>query len=93
MISREEVRYVAQLARLELDEEEIEYFSHQLGRVIEYVKKIGELDTSHITPTSHLGKIKNPLRHDEETPSLKRDLLEGAPSIRDGYFMVPKVVE
>lgn len=58
-ISKEEVKHIAMLSRLELDEREIELYQDQLSRILEYVEKLNEIDTSQIEPTSHVIDLKN----------------------------------
>jgi aspartyl-tRNA(Asn)/glutamyl-tRNA(Gln) amidotransferase subunit C len=90
MLSREEVLHVARLARLELSEEEVERFSGELSKVLDYVEKISELDLTDVPPTSHVVNVENALRADEPRPSLPRDVaLESAPDAAVGGFRVP----
>ena len=94
MLAREEVLHIARLARLKLTEEEIELYREQLGRILDYFKKLEELDTSDVEPTSHVLDVKNVLRADEPRPSVSQEeALRNAPKKRDGYFEVPQVIE
>ena len=89
-----DVAYVARLARLELSDDEIAAFQGQLGDIVEYVRKIGELDLSGIEPTSHAHPVQNVFRNDETRGGLAHDdVMANAPSARDGQFIVPKIVE
>jgi aspartyl-tRNA(Asn)/glutamyl-tRNA(Gln) amidotransferase subunit C len=89
-----DVRYVAELARIDLSEEEISTFQGQLGRILEYMKQLDALDVSGIEPTAHANPVYDVLRADELQPSLERDLaLSNAPRKTEDQFMVPKVVE
>ena len=93
-ITTEEVKHVAALARLEFNEEDIQQFAHQLARIIDYIGKLNELDTTDVPPTSHVLPIRNIVKADAAKPSNPRDdFLEGAPSAQEGYFEVPKVIE
>ena len=66
----------------------------ELNRILDYMKNLNELDTEGVPPTSHVLPISNVFREDVVTPSLPRDqLLANAPSKRQGYFRVPKVIE
>ena len=86
--------YVAHLARLYLSEEEIAEFQGRLEGVVDYVRKIGELDLSGIEPTSHAQLVQNVFRADEMSPGLDHDLaMKNAPAEVDGQFCVPKIVE
>lgn len=93
-ISRETIEHVANLARLNLSEEEKEKFTFEMGNILSYVDKLNELDTEGIEPTQHVLNIKNVFRRDEADKSYDREkILSNAPSKDDGCFKVPKVVE
>ena len=91
MLSRDQVLYVARLARLELTEEEVERFSGELAKVLDYIEKISELgDLADVPPTSHVIAVENALRADEPRPSWPRDVvLASAPDSAQGGFRVP----
>ena len=90
MLSRDQVLYVARLARLELSEEEVERFSGELSKVLDYIGTIGELDLEDVPPTSHVVAVENVLREDEPRPSLPPEVaLENAPDAAPGGFRVP----
>jgi aspartyl-tRNA(Asn)/glutamyl-tRNA(Gln) amidotransferase subunit C len=90
MLSRDQVLHVARLARLELTDEEIERFSGELSKVLDWIEKIGELDLDEVPPTSHVIDVENALRADEPRPSLPRDAaLASAPDAALGGFRVP----
>jgi len=93
-ISREEVEHVAHLARLGLSEEEVGTLQEQLSAILEHMRTINELDTSHIEPTAQVIPLRNVMRDDEPAPSLSREqVLSNAPD-RDGdFFRVPPVLE
>ena len=93
-INREEVRYIAHLARLELSKEEEEKFSRQLGEILAYVDKLKEVDTRSVRPTSHVFTLKNIFREDERKDSLPvEEALRNAPQQRRTQFQVPRVIE
>lgn len=92
-LSREAVAHVARLARLEITEEESETYAAQLSSILEHVEAVRSLDTAGVPPTSHALELRNVLRDDEPRPSLPRDdVLAGAPSARDGRFVVPRIL-
>lgn len=92
-ITKDEVLYVADLARLDLDDEMIDKFSSQIGTILDYVDKLNEVDTEGIKPTSHAISLTNAFREDEQIDHLERDkALANAPEKEDGNFVVPKVV-
>lgn len=90
MIDRDEVLHVARLARLQLDEEEVQAMAGELSAVLDHIAKIGELDLGDVPPTSHVVDITGGLRADEPRPCLPRDVaLEQAPAVQDDGFLVP----
>ncbi|HEY3316340.1 MAG TPA: Asp-tRNA(Asn)/Glu-tRNA(Gln) amidotransferase subunit GatC [Bacillota bacterium] len=94
-ITKEDVRHVALLARLELDPKEVDRLAGQLGQILEHIAKMDALDTKDVEPTSHtLPSMGNVLRPDEVHRGLDREAaLANAPSREGGFFKVPKVIE
>jgi len=93
-ISKDAVRHVAELARLEFKEEELEKFTEQLGNILEHIEELNELDTSSVEPTFHVLDISTPLREDTVKPWLSSDeALENAPHREEDFFAVPKFIE
>jgi len=94
MISDETIKYVASLAKLDLNEEEATLAKADLSKIIDYVNRMNELDTTGIEPMSHVFAYDNVFREDIVTNSPQRDIiLSGAPEKKDGGFKVPKTVE
>jgi len=92
-ITKDEVLYVADLARLDLDDESIEKYAGQIDNILEYVDKLKAVDTQGVRPTSHAIFLTNAFREDENKQHLERDqVLANAPEKEDGSFIVPKVV-
>jgi aspartyl-tRNA(Asn)/glutamyl-tRNA(Gln) amidotransferase subunit C len=91
MLSRDQVLHVARLARLELTDDEIERYSGELSKVLDYIEKIAELgDLADVEPTSHVVAVENALRADAPRPSLPVDVaLANAPDPALGGFRVP----
>jgi aspartyl-tRNA(Asn)/glutamyl-tRNA(Gln) amidotransferase subunit C len=90
MIDREQVLHVARLARLKLDDGEVERMSGELSGILEHVERISSLDLDGVEPTSHVIELQNVLRPDEPRPSWPRDdVLERAPDPAAGSFRVP----
>jgi aspartyl-tRNA(Asn)/glutamyl-tRNA(Gln) amidotransferase subunit C len=90
VIERDEVLHVARLARLALDEDEIEPMARELSAVLDHVAKIGELDLDDVPPTSHVVEVTGGLRADEPRPCLPREVaLAQAPEVSDEGFLVP----
>jgi aspartyl-tRNA(Asn)/glutamyl-tRNA(Gln) amidotransferase subunit C len=92
-ITRDEVLYVADLARLELDEASIEKFAGQITEILGYVDMLKGVNTDGIQPTSHAISLTNAFREDENKDHLEREkALANAPEKEEGSFIVPKVV-
>jgi len=93
-LSREQVRHIAMLARLELTPEEEAMFSEQLASILEYIETLREVDTTDVQPTAHMVDSENPLRRDEVVNKPQVDLMLSNAPERDGdYFKVPKIIE
>ena len=94
IISDETIEYVGILAKLELSEEEKEQAKSDMGRMLDYIDKLGELDTTDVEPMSHVFPVQNVFREDVVTNSDTREqLLSNAPEQKDGMFMAPRTFE
>lgn len=92
-ISREEVEKVSLLARLRLSGEELDTMTVQLGRILDYMELLGELDTDQVEPMAHALDVADVLRPDRVCPSLdRRQALAGAPSCDEECYRVPAVL-
>lgn len=92
-ITKEEIIHVSKLAKLELNEDQIDKFVGQLGDILGYIKKLDQVDTNDVSITSHAVSMTNAFREDSVHESPGADIgLENAPRKEDGYFVVPKVV-
>ena len=92
-ITMKDVEYVANLAKLELSEEEKKRFQKELDNIIKYIDQLNELDTENVPITSHVTLLQNVLREDKILPSLSPDeALANAPEKKDGFFRVPRVI-
>ena len=92
-ITKEEVMYVAELARLDLDEASTEMFVNQIGKILEYVATLNRVNTDNVSPTSHAIFLTNAFREDESKKHLDRDMaLSNAPEKENGNFVVPRVI-
>ena len=92
-ISKDTVKYIAKLSRIELEESSLENFTSQLDRILTYIEKLNQLDTENTAPTSHALELKNVFRKDENTSSLENQAaLSNAPEQEDGHFKVPKII-
>lgn len=92
-ITREDVAYVAALARLTIDDDELATFTEQLESILEHVEDVEALDLAGVAPTSHPYPLQNVVRVDEVRACLDRaEVLSQAPSCEDGMFRVPPVI-
>ncbi len=93
-LRREQVDYVAHLARLALSPAEREQLGAQLASILAYVEKLNELDTSDVSPTAHVVGLQNVFRDDAERPSTPREaMLANAPAQACGCYLVPKILD
>lgn len=94
MINRQEVEYVAHLARLEIDDAQKDKFTSQLNDILGYIDKLNELNTEGVEPMSHAMAVTNAFREDKVVDSLGTEKsLTNAPDARGEFFRVPKVIE
>ena len=94
-LTRADVLRIAELARLELSDAEVELFTKQLADILRYAEQVQDVDTTGVSPTSHALAIDAAWRPDVTAPSLDiRDTLGNAPEAdtRAGLFKVPKVL-
>ena len=93
MITEEEVRHIIKLARLGLREEEIKVFQKELFSILNYFKKLEELDVSEVSPTSYSVETENVMREDivEESEVARQKLMDLAPETKEGYFKVRSI--
>ncbi|MBU1887951.1 MAG: Asp-tRNA(Asn)/Glu-tRNA(Gln) amidotransferase subunit GatC [Candidatus Omnitrophica bacterium] len=93
-ITKDTVKYAANLARIELSEKELEHFTGQLDRVLEYVHKLEGLNVEKLAPTSHVMDIKNVYRDDIVKESLPAsEAIKNAPAKEGDLFKVQKIIE
>ena len=91
-ITKEEVKKVANLARLELNENEINNHAEQLEKILEYIKQLEKIDTNDVPCTTRAIEVINVFRKDEKKNSdCTEDILDLGPSREDEYFKVPKI--
>lgn len=92
-ISDEMIEYVGILAKLELSDSEKQQAKLDMEKMLDYIDKLDELDTTGIEPMPHIFKSKNVFREDIVTNGDGRDnTLKNAPQIKDGMFVVPKLI-
>lgn len=94
IISDETIEYVGILAKLELDDEQKEAAKADMGKMLDYIDKLSELDTSGVEPMSHVFDLENVFREDIVTNGDTREaLLSNAPEEKDGQFAVPRTFD
>ena len=92
-ISSDEVKKVAQLARLELNESEINQHAEQLEKILEYIKQLEKINTENVPCTTRAIEVVNVLRKDEKKNYENSDeILDLAPSRENKFFKVPKII-
>lgn len=91
IISDETIEYIGILAKLELSGQEKEQARSDMGRMLDYIDKLGELDTTGVEPMSHVFPVQNVFREDVVTNNdMREQMLLNAPVEKDGMFVVPK---
>ena len=91
IISDETIEYVGILAKLELSEKEKKQAKSDMGRMLDYIDKLGELDTTGVEPMSHVFPVQNVFREDVVTNGNQREqMLSNAIQEKDGMFMAPR---
>ena len=94
IISDETIEYVGILAKLELSGEEKEQAKKDMGSMLDYIDKLGELDTEGVDPMSHVFPVKNVFREDVVTNGdVREEILKNAPGEKNGMFVVPRTFE
>ncbi len=92
--TKETIDHICKLALLNLSEEEKEKLAKQLGDILSYFKKLDDLDTSNVKPTTHPTNLKNVFREDIPWESLtNEEALKNAKYKKDGYFKAPRILK
>lgn len=93
-VSEQDVKYVANLARLNVSEDEVSFYAQNLSRILELVEQMSSAKTDSVEPLSHPQDAPLRLREDRVTENDRRDDFQAvAPSAEDGLYLVPKVIE
>jgi len=94
MITKQDVKYVADLSRIKLNEDELTRLSKQLVDILNYINKLNQLDVSRIEPMSHVLHLKNVFREDKLKPSLPiQEVINISKFKENNFFKVPIVIE
>jgi len=93
-LNKEQVQYIATLARLQLEDDEIADVVDKLSRIVDFVDQLQAAPTNDVLPMAHPLNMSQRLRADEVTESdLRERAQKNAPSVEDGYYLVPRVIE
>ena len=93
-LSKDDVLNIANLAKLQVNEDEVERYKQDLSRILEFVEQMNQADVDNITPMAHPQEMMQPLREDAITESDQREKFQQiAPATQDGLYLVPKVIE
>jgi aspartyl-tRNA(Asn)/glutamyl-tRNA(Gln) amidotransferase subunit C len=93
-VKKEDVKHIARLSKLRLNEKEIEEFTEDMNQILDYVKKLEKIDTSKVEPLSHPLEGVNVFREDKLQKSIDREAaLKNAPERTEEFFKVPKVIK
>lgn len=93
-VTKKDVNYVADLARLQLNDDETESLVNDMNQILDYMTTLEELDTSDVEPLEHVIDLEYRLRSDEaKEPLSHEDALKNAPDADTDYFRVPRVID
>lgn len=93
-VSEKDVQYIANLARLQVTEEEAKSYAKDMSSILDYMELLNEVDTSNVKPLEHVIDLDSRFRKDEaQEPVSHEDALKNAPDADSDYFRVPKVIE
>ncbi|MCW9708530.1 Asp-tRNA(Asn)/Glu-tRNA(Gln) amidotransferase subunit GatC [Fodinibius salsisoli] len=93
-VSKKDVKYVADLAHLQLTEEESDSLVHDMNQILDYMTTLEEVDTSDVEPLEHVIDLEYRLRDDKaEAPLDHKEALKNAPDADTDYFRVPRVID
>jgi len=93
-LARDDVEKIAHLARLAVDEDELDSVAAGLSDILQMVEQMSAVDTEGVTPMAHPLHMIQPLRPDQVTEENQRELFQSiAPQTEDGLYLVPKVIE
>lgn len=92
-LTLDDVRRVAELARLRLTDDQLQEYQHQLSSVLDHIAKLNEIDVTDVEPMARPHDISNRVEEDRAQPAMPiQQLLENAPAVEDVYIAVPKVL-
>jgi aspartyl-tRNA(Asn)/glutamyl-tRNA(Gln) amidotransferase subunit C len=93
-LSTEDVRDIAKLAKLQINEDELDRYKQDLSRILEFVEQMNQADVENVEPMAHPQDMMQPLRVDEIAETNQREKFQQiAPATQDGLYLVPKVID
>lgn len=93
-VSKKDVQYIANLARLQFSEEETENLAGEMSKILDYMETLDEVDTNDVEPLEHVIELEYRFRDDKaKEPVSHEDALKNAPDADTDYFRVPRVIE
>ncbi len=93
-VSEKDVHYIANLARLQVTDEEAQSYAKDMSNILEYMELLNEVNTDNVAPLEHVIDLESRFRKDEaKEPLSHEDALKNAPDADSDYFRVPKVIE
>lgn len=93
MVTKENVLKIAKLSKLDIHSDELEKFTHQMNNILDFIKKLDQLDTSQIEPTSHAVSMETPFREDKVIENkIREKVFAISPDHEGNLFKVPKVI-
>ncbi|MFK8026832.1 MAG: Asp-tRNA(Asn)/Glu-tRNA(Gln) amidotransferase subunit GatC [Gammaproteobacteria bacterium] len=93
-LSTEDVRDIAKLAKLQINEDELDHYKQELSRILEFVEQMNQANVENIEPMAHPQDMMQSLRVDEIAETNQREKFQQiAPATQDGLYLVPKVIE
>ncbi|KKQ52198.1 MAG: Aspartyl/glutamyl-tRNA(Asn/Gln) amidotransferase subunit C [Parcubacteria group bacterium GW2011_GWD2_38_11] len=95
MLSKEEILHIATLARIGVSEKDVEKYQHDLSEILDYFKKLDEVDVSDVQPIGHITGMQNTFRTDKQDDFGelgKEEIMKNVPETKDGYIKVKSVL-
>jgi len=93
-LTKKDVSAIAKLARLQINDDEVEQYKHELTQILDLVEQMNQVEVVDVEPMAHPQELMQPLRADEVLESDQRDKFQAiAPAVHDGLYLVPKVIE
>lgn len=93
-LTKEDVSAIAKLARLQVNDDEIEQYKQELTQILDLVEQMNQVDVTNVEPMAHPQELMQPLRADQVLESDQRDKFQAiAPAVQDGLYLVPKVID